>query len=457
MPSSLPPDLASRPPEVFRMLSFIGSPQSFCDRLARRDFLRIGALAAGGLTLPDVLRSDAAAATSVGRRDHRPKSIINIYLPGGPSHIDMFDLKPQAPAEIRGEFRPISTNVPGMEICEHFPRLAERADRFAVVRSITGLNEEHRPNQSDSGWSEKSLQDMGGRPGVGAVVSKLQGPAPGCPIASVAMGGFTSPGFLGQSAKDFAPEGSGRNDLRPQRPLPESRLRDRHALLGELDRFRRETDVSGAMQAFDRFTAGAIDVVTTPRFSEALDIDREPAAGRDRYGETRQDTPVGRTNGRFVLARRLIEAGVRVVSFSWHGWDTHDANFTTLKERLPMLDVCLRALLDDLQERGLLDDTMIMMSGEFGRTPRINARAGRDHWAPASFVFVAGGGLRGGQMIGATDRLGAVVQDRPIHLQQVFATVYRQIGIDVETAQFIDPAGRPQYLLDHREPIAELI
>lgn len=432
------------------MLTFLDQRHRFCDGVTRRGFLRVGALAAGGLTWSGLLRARAAA------KEHSPpRSIINIYLPGGPSHIDMFDLKPQAPAEIRGSFRPIPTSVPGMVICEHMPKLARMADRFALIRSITGLREEHRANQSDSGWPESDLQRLGGHPGIGAVIARLQGPRPGCPVAAVALGGHTSPGFLGPSYKDFAPDGPGRANLRLR--IPQEQLTERRHLLRQLDAFCREADASGMMKAQDRFTQQAMDVVTSTAFAEALDIEREPTASRDQYGTTDQNTPQGRTNGRVLIARRLVEAGVRVVSLSWSGWDTHDNNFTTLKGRLPLLDTVLSALLDDLAQRGLLEQTLVMMSGEFGRTPRINPRAGRDHWPAASFMFLAGGGLRTGQVIGSTDRLGAQVQDRPIHLQQIFATVYRQLGIDADTAQLLDGSGRPQYLVEHRDLVSELL
>jgi hypothetical protein len=432
------------------MLSFLSHCVRFCDGLTRRDFLRVGALAAGGLTWPDLLRAEATAPPEPPLR-----SIINIYLPGGPSHIDLFDLKPQAPSEIRGPFRPIATSVPGMQICEHLPKLARMAEKFALVRSITGLREEHRANQSDSGWPEAELQRLGGHPGLGAVVASLHGPRTNCPVTAVAMGGHTSPGFLGPSFKDFAPDGPGRANLRLQ--IPQGQLATRRDLLRQLDTLRRDVDASGVMVAQDRFTQQAMDVVTSKAFADALDIEREPAADRDKYGTTDQNTPQGRQNGRVLLARRLVEAGVRVVSLSWGGWDTHDNNFTTLRERLPLLDTVLSALLDDLDRRGLLERTLVMMSGEFGRTPRINARAGRDHWPAASFFFLAGGGLRTGQVIGATDRLGAAVRDRPVHLQQIFATVYRQLGIDVAVARLTDGSGRPQYLVDHRDVIGELV
>ncbi|MCE9607305.1 MAG: DUF1501 domain-containing protein [Planctomycetia bacterium] len=429
------------------MLTFNGNGSRFCNGVSRRDFLSAGAWAAGSLTLADLLRAD-----SVPGAKPRAKSIINIALPGGPSHLDMFDLKPDAPAEVRGEFRPIQTVVPGFDICEHFGDLARVADRFAVVRSISDASNEHTNNQSDTGWPASSLASFGGRPGIGAVASKLLGRVGDCPVAAVSLTGHTSPGFLGQSLRDFNPGTAARQTLKLS--MPESRLNDRSALLGSLDRFRREADASGAMKAMDRFTQDAIDVVTSPIFSDALESNREPVSSRERYGK---DDMTRQMNEKILVARRLVEAGVRVVSFTWGGWDTHSANFTTLKRQLPMLGLGLTALIRDLEERGMLDDTIIMMSGEFGRTPRINGGAGRDHWPAASFVFVAGGGLRTGQFIGSTDRLGAKPAERPIQFQQVYATVYRQLGINVDTTQLMDPAGRPQYIVENREPISELI
>ena len=419
---------------------------------SRRDFLCAGAWAAGGLTLTDLLRAEAIQSASGGAKKHRAKSIINIALPGGPSHQDMFDLKPDAPAEVRGEFRPIPTVVPGFDICEHFGDLAKVADRFAVIRSISDASNEHTNVQADTGWPERSLKEMGGRPGIGAVASKFLGRVGAAPVASVALTGHTSPGFLGQSLRDFNPGTAARQTLKLS--MSQDRLNNRTELLGALDRFRRDSDAAGAMTAMDRFTQDAVDVVTSPIFSDALDVSKEPASSRDRYGK---DNQTRQMNEKFLVARRLIEADVRVVSFTWGGWDTHSGNFTTLKRQLPALGLGLTALIRDLEERGTLDDTIIMMSGEFGRTPRINGGAGRDHWPAASFVFLAGGGMKMGQYIGATDRLGAKPADRPIHLQQVFATVYRQLGIDVDTTQLMDPAGRPQYIVEHREPISELI
>lgn len=428
------------------MLTFHGRSPSYCDRHTRRGFLQIGATAIGGLTLADVLRADAVSGSS-----RRPKSLISICLPGGPTHLDTFDLKPEAPVEVRGEFRPIETVVPGFEICELMPSLARVADRIAVVRSISDFSNEHSTRQADSGWSERALKDLGGRPGMGAIATKMLGPTAGCPVTSVTMGSHTSPGFLGQSMKDFSTESSAKQTLRLS--MAETRLNERKQLLDGLDRFRREADATGAMAAMDRFTADAIDVVTSPRFADALDTDKEPESNRRRYGA---DNNTYQANRKFLTARRLVEAGVRVVSLTWGGWDTHSSNFTSMRNQLPKLDIGLSGLIYDLEERGMLQDTMIIMSGEFGRTPRINQTAGRDHWPGAGFVFMAGGGFKMGQAIGTTDRIGAKPDQNPIHLQQVYAEVVRKLGIDPDVAQLRDPVGRPQYLFEYRDPIKEL-
>jgi hypothetical protein len=431
------------------MLTLFGEKRRYCDGISRRNFLQAGALVASGLTLADLLRAEAQAGSS------RNKSIINIYLGGGPTHMDTFDLKPNAPAEFRGEFKPIATNAPGVEICELMPRLATVGDKIAIVRSITGIRDEHSPRQSDSGWSENDLRSIGGHPGLGPVMSKVYGTVNGTAPTSIALSGFTNHGFLQPIYRDFRPDGQGRGNLTLNGAMNADRLASRKSLLDGLDRIRREMDHTGSMTALDSFNERAITVITSGTLAQALTTDKEDPRTIDRYGMHLGGSYGGNRN--FLLARRLVEAGVRVVSLSWGGWDTHGQNFQSMRQQLPALDVGLSALIEDLSARGLLEDTMIMMSGEFGRTPRINGGAGRDHWAPASFFFLAGGGLRTGQVIGATNRLGERPQERPVHVQQVFATVYKNLGIDVESVTLTDPNGRPQYLVEHREVIKELI
>lgn len=433
------------------MLSFYGKRRSFCDGMSRRNFLTIGGLALGGLTLPGLLKAESLAGTRATK-----KSIINIWLPGGPSHMDMFDLKPDAPKEYRGEFKPIATNVPGVEISEHLPLLAGLADKYSLIRSVSGIRDEHTPNQSDSGWSESELRSVGGRPGVSAVMAKVLGNSQitpyGASPTSVDLSNWARPGYLGQSFAPYRPDGPGRENLVLNGGVTAGRLDDRRSLLGGLDRIRRQSDGSGMMEAIDGFTDRAVGLITSGQLARALDTRGEDPRNISRYGLEQHGE-----NHRFLLARRLIQAGVRCVSLAWGSWDTHGNNFGHLRMQLPNLDRALSALIGDLDAHGMLDDTIIMMSGEFGRTPRVNGSAGRDHWAPASSFFLAGGGFRHGQAIGATNRLGEVPKDRPVHIQHIFHTVYRQLGIDTDSTQLVDPNGRPQYIVDQRQLIRELI
>lgn len=433
------------------MLQFLHNGERYCDGVSRRHFLQIGALAVGGLTLSGLLRAEEqAGAKATG------KSIINIYLGGGPTHLDTFDLKPDAPKEYRGEFLPIATNVSGVEICELMPELAQVADRFTIVRSIRNMANEHSPRQSDSGWSENSVKSLGGRPSIGSVMSKLWGPAQpttyGTAPTFVDLSGWTKPGFLGQTHAAYRPDGTGRSNLQLNASLTVERLDDRRTLLGGLDRIRRDVDSSGMMSAIDSFTDRAVGIVTSGGLAKALDYKQEDQKTRDRYG-----IGLRRSTESFLVSRRLVEAGVRCVSFSWGGWDTHGQNFMTMRNQLPSLSKALSALITDLQERGRLEDTIIMMSGEFGRTPRINSGAGRDHWPQAAFFFIAGGGMRHGQVIGSTNPRGEVPKDRPLSLQNVFQTVYHQLGINTDAVSLTDPNGRPQFLLDDRQVIRELV
>ena len=433
------------------MFTFHGQSRRFCDRFERRDFFRIGGLAIGGLTLPRLLQAEQASA---GRATG--KSIINMYLAGGPTHLDTFDLKPTAAREFRGEFQPIPTNVPGMQICELMPKLCEIGDKFSVIRSISGLRDEHAPQQSDSGWSEQSLRNMGGRPGIGSVMSKLWGPsqttANGTAPTFVDLTGWTKTGFTGQINAGFRPDGEGRQNLSLNQSVSLRRLDDRKSLLSGLDRLQRNADQSGMLTAIDSYTDRAVGIVTSGELAKAMDLRQEDPRQLERYGAKN-----GNENQRFILARRLIQSGVRCVSFSWGGWDTHGDNFNAMRRQLPPLDQGLAALIDDLDAHGQLENTIIMMSGEFGRTPRVNNTAGRDHWARASFFFLAGGGLRHGQMIGSTSRNGEEPIERPIHIQNVFHTVYHQLGIDSNTVTLTDPNGRPQYLVEDRKLITELL
>jgi hypothetical protein len=415
-----------------------GSTSPYCDGVSRRSFLKLGAMTIGGLTLADLYRAEAFAGTGSSN-----KAIINVHLSGGPSHQDMWDLKPQAAAEFRGEFNPIATNA-GFEICEHFPKLATMADKFAVIRSIVGSAGEHSNHQTHTAYHTRDLRNAGGRPALGSIVAKMYGEGAGGAPAFISYNGG-EPGYLGPVYKPYQPMGG---NLRLANGLTAERLDNRTNLLSSLDKIRRDADTSGQMNALDSFTRRAVDVVTSGKVADALDRSKSDKKDEERYGKDASA---------FLTARRLVEAGVRVVTFSWGGWDTHGGNFTSLKRQLPKMDQGLSALLTDLSERGLDKDVTVIVWGEFGRTPRINSGAGRDHWPQVMAAFVAGGGMRLGQAIGSTTRDAGHAKDRPIHVQEVFATLYRNLGIDAKTAQLFDTAGRPQYLVEKRDAISELV
>jgi hypothetical protein len=356
----------------------------------------------------------------------------------------MFDLKPEAAKEFRGEFNPIKTNVEGLEICEHFPLLATMADKFAVIRSLVGMVDDHSNFHTQTGYPRNDLRNIGGRPGIGSVVSKLLGPTgSGAPPYIAYNDGPV--GYLGPVYKAYRPSGG---DLKLVGDMTTERLDSRTNLLSNLDKLRRDADASGQMKALDSFTQRAVGVVTSGDVANALDLAKEDKKVRERYGKDADA---------FLTARRLVEAGVRVVTFDWGGWDTHADNFNQLRRQLPKLDRALYALISDLHERGLEKDVTIVMWGEFGRTPRVNPGAGRDHWSRVAMGFLAGGGMRLGQAIGTSTKNAEEAKDRPVHLQEVFSTLYHNLGIDVSRTQLIDPNGRPQYLTDHREPIKELV
>ena len=460
------------------MLNLLGPARTgYCDGVTRRDFLRVGGLAFGGLSLPGLLRAEAQAGIG---RSH--KAVIMIFLAGGPAHQDMFDLKPEAPEGIRGEFRPIATNVPGLEIGEHMPRLSRMMDKFVLLRSIVGAGGDHSAGQCLTGYRDLVSKVQGGRPSLGAVVSKLQGAVdPDMPpfvglsprTGEVRWGNPGDPGYLGLAHAPFTPfrseakgsnreskHGSGAAGLSlDPRAITPIRLAGRRSLLGQLDAFRRAFDHDDAMQGLDSFEQRAFDVLASRRVYEALDVTQEDARLRARYGvgdmTNEQDGPPCCMD-HFLMARRLVEAGARVVTIGFGRWDDHKDNFNRARKRIPKLDVALSALVEDLHNRGLDKDVTVIAWGEFGRTPTINKKAGRDHWPAVNSALMAGGGLRTGQVIGATDKEAAYVKDRPVSFQSVFATLYHNLGIDPATT-VADRGGRPMTLLDERVPIREII
>jgi hypothetical protein len=434
-----------------------------CDGVNRRDFLTVGGLALGGLTLPGLLAAEARAGAAAKRH----KAIIMVFLPGGPPHQDMVDLKPEAPEAIRGEFKPIDTNVPGLQICEHLPRLARMMDKFAVLRTIVGARGEHAAVQCLTGYPEQVSRVQGGRPALGSILSYLQGPTdPAVPPfvgLSPSMGHRPwadngDPGYLGLAHAPFTPNGDDMQALRPQ-GLTLDRLGGREALQGQLDGLRREIDRSGSLAGMDAFTRQAFDILSSSKLAEALDVEKEDPRLRAKYG-VGDMKPVDDGGpccmDHFLMARRLVEAGARCVTLGFGRWDYHGNNFGQCRERLPKLDMALSALVEDLDARGMLDDTTVICWGEFGRTPQINKDGGRDHWPAVNCALLAGGGLRTGQVVGQTTKGAEVPKDRPVTFQEVFATLYHTLGID-PASTVPDRGDRPMRLLDELEPIRELV
>ncbi|HTU21888.1 MAG TPA: DUF1501 domain-containing protein [Gemmataceae bacterium] len=425
------------------MLTLWGKRQSFCDGISRRNFLQIGAFGAG-MTLAEMLRLRAVAGTGSSN-----KAAIMIYLPGGPSHLDMYDLKPDAPKEFRGEFKPIATNVPGVQICEHFPLQARMWDKLACVRSLVSVDE-HSDSLVMTGYPER-VNRTAHHPSLGAVMSKLRGAAAGDIPPYVSLRGMsrfgTDPGYLGVAHRPFTPDGPGFQNLRLAGGVDASRMDDRKSLLTSFDEVRRDIDATGTMKGIDSFTGRAFDMIASGRVRKALDLNQEDPRSRDRYKGIEQ----------FLQARRLVEAGVGCVTLSIGGWDTHGSNFKILRKQLPQVDRGIANLIQDLHDRGMEKDVVTVMWGEFGRTPKINGSdGGRDHWGPAMSALIAGGGLKMGQAIGATNARAEHPKDRRVTVPQVLATMYHALGID-PSQTFPNGSGRPMYILDDRQPITELL
>jgi hypothetical protein len=432
------------------MLTLWGAQRRFCDGLSRRNFLRLGAFGTG-LTLADLLRArsvQAAPGTPAVTPTGKAKAAIMVYLPGGPSHIDMYDLKPEAPAEFRGEFKPIPTNVPGVQICEHFPMQARMWDKLSVVRSVVSVDE-HSDSLVMTGYSENTNRTAG-HPSFGAVVSKLRSSGgndipPFVSTRGMSVG--TEPGYLGIAHRPFTPEGPAVQNLRLAGGVNGARMDDRKNLLKDFDTVRRDLDASGTMKGLDAFASRAFDMIASGTVRKALDLTHEDPRTRDRYKGVEQ----------FLTARRLVEAGVGCVTLHYGGWDTHSANFKTLKKQLPELDRGLANLIQDLDDRGMADDVVTVVWGEFGRTPKVNnTDAGRDHWSPVMSAMVAGGGLKMGQAIGASSARGEYPKDRPYKVPHVLSTIYQAMGID-PSQTFPNGSGRPMYVLDERDVVAELV
>jgi hypothetical protein len=432
------------------MLTLLGSDRRYCDGVSRRSFLRIGGLAMGGLALPDLLRAEERAGISGSH-----KAVIMVYLSGGLAHQDTFDLKPEAPAEVRGEFKPIPTAVPGIAIGELLPEIARITDKLAILRSIVGLRDEHTSWQNLTGYPMAQAQREA-RPHFGSVISRVRGVVD--PVVPPFVDLFPTmqhkpynsagAGFLGQSYKASKLGGGGDLELTRQTAVAPGRFAGRRHLLDEFDRLRRSVD-GASVEGMDAQYRRAFDVLTSDKVARALDVEREDPKTRDRYGKGSakhlgDGAPMW--NDQLLIARRLVEAGARCVSVAYGFWDTHGDNFNHLKRHLPLFDRGISALVRDIHARGLDKDVTVLVWGEFGRTPKINKVAGRDHWAPVNGAILAGGGMKVGQVIGSTDKLGAYAASTPIHYQDVLATVYHNLGIDPH-AFVTDPAGRPVPIL----------
>jgi hypothetical protein len=447
------------------MLNIPGPATRFCDGVTRRSFLRIGTFAFGAtaLSLTDLFRAEASSPRSSSH-----KAVINIFLGGGPPHQDMWEIKTEAPAEIRGEFRPIATRVPGIQIGEVFPRIAGLMDKCAVIRSVVGASGGHDAVQCMTGWPKSSLAPMGGRPSMGAVLSRLQGPVDPSVPPFVGLAEMTQHrpwadpgqvGFLGPAHGPFKPDGPGMADLRLS-GIGSDQFADRRRLMTSFDNLRRDLDANGTIQGLDAAQQRALGVLTSSKLLEALDISREPQSVRDRYGDGKpyqfQFDGAPTVNDQLLIARRLVEAGARCVTLSYGRWDSHGRNFDLVRDHGAKLDQCLSALIEDLDARGMLDDVTVVVWGEFGRTPRINNGAGRDHWPQVSCALLAGGGMKTGQAIGSTNRLGEYAATRPVGFGEIFATIYHNLGLNLATTMIVDPTGRPQHLADS-PPLPELV
>lgn len=440
------------------MIELLGPTDRCCDGLPRRTFLQAGFLSLGGLSLPSLLRSRAAAAEA--GQATRSTSVIFLELAGGPTHFETYDPKPAAPEEFRGPFKAIATKVPEIFLSELMVEQAAIMDKLAVIRSIAHTSSSHGTSShlTQTGYYLRDAQrrenDM---PCAGAITARLRGAnTTGLPaFVSVPRAmRFGGPAYLGkqfaafETVEDPAVEPFQVQNLALAGSLETNRLEDRRYLLSAFDARRRLADSEGVATSVDQFSREAFELVTSGKARRAFDIAAEPAALRDRYG--RNSSGQG-----MLLARRLVEAGVTFVTVRIPGWDDHSRIAEAMQKKGPDYDRAVAALVSDLHERGLDRDVLVVAMGEFGRTPRVNANAGRDHWGSVMSVLLAGGGLRVGQVIGASSEKGEVPAERPYRPENVLAMVYRHLGID-PSHTFPDFAGRPRYVLENRGLIAEL-
>jgi len=454
----------------------LGKTARYCDGVSRRSFLQLGVAGMATAGLPQILRAKEESV----QQGHAKKdtSVILLWLDGGPSHMDMYDMKPNAPAEYRGIWSPIQTNVPGIEVTELYPLQAKIADKFSIVRSL------HHDTGDHFTGGHWMLTGRGGASGAdstprfpffGSYATQVLGPRKSGMPANVAIPyamsigirpGYFGGHFLGSEANPFETEGDPNSDnFRVQNismldNLTLDRLENRRQLLTQIDRLQRDVDRSGMVDAMDRFDLDAYQLVTGPSARQAFDLSSEDPKLRDRYGRTSWGQST-------LLARRLVEAGVTFVTCHFGGWDHHWDLKQGYDNYLPQIDQLVYALFTDLTERGLYDRVLVVLCGEFSRTPRMNdggnggapmsmGTPGRDHWGNATFCLLGGGGVRGGQIVGSTNRLGEVPQDRPLRVGDLHHTIYHVLGFDPNT-HFLDHSGRPIPAVDHGAVIEELI
>jgi uncharacterized protein (DUF1501 family) len=455
----------------------LGSTSRYCDGMNRRSFLQLGVAGMASLGLADVFRARALSAETTGRGTPNTSCIL-IWLDGGPSHMDLYDMKPDAPEEYRGIWRPIRTRVPGFDITEMFPKQARITDKFSIVRSLHHNTGDHFAGghrmltTKDMGVS--GANNAGKFPGIGSIVSREAGPRrQGMPAyaavphaASIGLvPGYFGANLLGPRYNPFQPGGDPNaanfsvQNMNLAGGLTVDRLEDRRSLLRHFDTVRRSLDGNVEAQAMDRFAQEAFEFVTGPAARAAFDISKEDSRLRDAYGRHTWGQST-------LLARRLVEAGTTFVAVHFGGWDHHWDLQAGMERYLPMVDSCVSALFQDLDQRGLLETTLVVLCGEFSRTPRMNnggnggpprsmGTPGRDHWGESMFCLLGGGGIKGGTLVGSTDRLGQRPHTRPLKPANIHATIYRVLGIDPHL-QLFDHTGRPVNVLDDPTPIDEL-
>jgi hypothetical protein len=422
----------------------------------RRTFLRVGGLSAFSLALPDLFRLEAQAAP--GKRKSRAQAVILVYLGGGLSHHDSFDLKPEATPEVRGKYKPIATNVPGLQVGEHLPMMARTMDKVSLVRSGSHNNDHH---ETATNWvlSGRFGSAFGDYPAMGAVIAHETGFSGTLPpyVAVPRNPSFTwelgKSAFLGGRYESFKAGDPNQpnykvQDVSPAEAVSAKAVARREKLLDAVDGLAKQVHANDQIETYDEFRGRAAQMILSGEARKAFAIDQESDSLRNRYGRS--------TFGQSCLmARRLIEAGVRFVTINYGGWDHHAKVFENLDKKLPEFDRGFSALIHDLSDRGRLDDTLVLCMGEFGRTPKINKDAGRDHWGPAGSLIFAGAGVKPGNVVGATDKQGAYVTKRPVSPADVAFTVFDALGIDPHK-QLVTPDGRPVEILDQGEVIKEL-